>query len=384
MPSKRSLGLDQRELPPKMFRANHGDLVLGNTISASGARHVRDWTRVGGPKHRHRNLLTRLLRGNQWPALYWGEVRFWNPRARAEQFAKIPLLLRKNGTNEATLARTSFDTMDIEYMAGLEGKVGATPGSMLGLSLWLDGVATRRDRTESINTVVLSFPGWAGRWRDARIPLAAIEHSRVSKNTMHHILAILKWSLFQAFLCQYPQSRHDGTPWTKADGKRKRSAGAIGCRSALIQNTGDWKMWKEMFKFPRWNETAGCCFRCAVTPGGLKDTGLSAPWRRRRLSHWDNIIRLRANALPVAPLFCLPHFDIQKIFRLDRLHAADQGVAADYKGGKLRSGAVTMLGAKATEDGWVGEGSVSSSLCPLAILGWSDTMTCFQTPPTHP
>ena len=354
MLSKRSLGLDLRELPPKKrFRANLGDLVLSNTISAerasslfsdaasSGARHVRDLTRVGGPKHRHRNLLTRLLRGNQWPALYWGEVRFWNPRARAEQFAKIPLLLphevvgtvrKKNATSEAILARTSFDTMDIEYMAGLEGKVGATPGSMLGLALWLDGVAARWDRTESIDTVVLSFPGWAGRWRDARIPLAAIEHSRVSKNTMHDILAILKWSLFQAFLGQYPQSRHDGTPWTKGDGKRKRLAGAIGCRSALIRITGDWKMWKEIFKFPQWNETAGCCFRCAVTPGGLKDTGLSAPWRRRRLSHWDNIIRLRANALPVAPLFGLPHFDIAKICRLDWLHAADQGVAADYKG----------------------------------------------------
>ena len=62
---------------------------------------------------------------------------------RVEQFPKIPLLLphevvgtvqRKNVTNEAILARTSFDTMDIEYMAGLEGKVGATPGSVLGLS----------------------------------------------------------------------------------------------------------------------------------------------------------------------------------------------------------------------------------------------------------
>ena len=29
-------------------------------------------------------------------------------------------------------------------------------------------------------------------------------------------LAILKWSLFHAFLAQYPQSRHDGTPWTRA------------------------------------------------------------------------------------------------------------------------------------------------------------------------
>ena len=120
-------------------------------------------------------------------------------------------------------------------------------------------------------------------------------------------------------------------------GPRRMARGSVwqgptGCRSALIRITGDWKMWKEIFKFPQWNETAGCCFRCAVTPRGLKDTGLSAPWRRRRLSHWDNIIRLRANALPVAPLFGLPHFDIAKICRLDWLHAADQGVTADYIG----------------------------------------------------
>ena len=38
------------------------------------------------------------------------------------------------------------------------------------------------------------------------------------------------------------------------------------------------------------------------------------------------------NALPVAPLFGLHHFDIAKICRLDWLHAADQGVTADYIG----------------------------------------------------
>ena len=118
--------------------------------------------------------------------------------------------------------------MDIEYVAGLEGKVGATPGSMLGLALWLDGVAARWDRTESIDTVVLSFPVGRVGGVTRGSPWRAIEHSRVSKNTMHDILAILKWSLFQALLGQYPQSRHDGTPWTKADGKRKRLAGAIG------------------------------------------------------------------------------------------------------------------------------------------------------------
>ena len=170
---------------------------------------------------------------------------------------------RKNATNEAILARTSFDTMDIEYMAGLEGKVGCHSW----IDAWSRPVARRRaarwDRTESIDTVVLSFPGWAGLWRDARIPLAAIEHSHVIKNTTHDTLAILKWSLFQAFLGQYPQSRHDGTPWTKADDKRKRLAGGIGCQRALIRITSDWKMWKEIFKCPQWYATAGCCFRCA-------------------------------------------------------------------------------------------------------------------------
>ena len=103
---------------------------------------------------------------------------------------------------------------------------------MLGLTLRLDGV---------IDTMVLSFLGWAGRLRDARITPAAIEHSRASKNTMRDILAVLNRSIFQAFLGQYPQSRHDDTPWTQADGKMMCLAGATGCR-CLVRIIGDWKM----------------------------------------------------------------------------------------------------------------------------------------------
>ena len=90
--------------------------------------------------------------------------------------------------------------------------------------------------------------------------MAAIEHSRVSKNTMHDILAILEWSLFHAFLGQYPQSRSmDQGGWQEEAFGRGHSV-----RSALIRITGDWKMWKDIFKFPQWNETAGlllsmCC-----------------------------------------------------------------------------------------------------------------------------
>ena len=50
--------------------------------------------------------------------------------------------------------------------------------------------------------------------------------------------------------------------------------------------TGDWKMRKDVFRFPQHNELRGCCFKCEVTPAGIRETGENAPWRHRRLGHW--------------------------------------------------------------------------------------------------
>ena len=118
---------------------------------------------------------------------------------------------------------------------------------MLGLALWLDGVAARWDRTESIDKVVLTPWRPSNTHASARTRCTIFWRSWNGISSMHFLASI-----------------HSHVPWTRADGKRKRLAGAIGCRSALIRITGDWKMWKDIFKFPQWNETAGlllsmCC-----------------------------------------------------------------------------------------------------------------------------
>ena len=40
----------------------------------------------------------------------------------------------------------------------------------------------------------------------------------------------------------------------------------LGVRGTLVEVWGDWKMYKEIFKFSAWNQKVGCCCRCKATP----------------------------------------------------------------------------------------------------------------------
>ena len=84
MLGKRSLGFDVAGVPSgKRLRHNVADLFLSNSVSATraaslfcdaaaaGAEGVGDLQRVGAPKHHHRNLLKKLLKGSKWPGLYF-------------------------------------------------------------------------------------------------------------------------------------------------------------------------------------------------------------------------------------------------------------------------------------------------------------------------
>ena len=72
----------------------------------------------------------------------------------------------------------------------------------------------------------------------------------VKGDTMDDVLAVIAWSLRYAFLGTFPAQRHDGQPWTAQDTWRKKRAGSTGIRSTLVRITGDWKMYKEIWRFP--------------------------------------------------------------------------------------------------------------------------------------
>ena len=65
----------------------------------------------------------------------------------------------------------------------------------------------------------------------------------------------------------------------------------------------------------------------------VREVDSNASWRSSssRLSHWDLMQRILENGQTVSPIFSVPWLTIAA-FRIDWLHAADQGVTVSFLG----------------------------------------------------
>ena len=366
--SKRTRGDAGDDAPPaRRLRSNLRDLFLANEISgpraqsllqdasAAGSSGVGDLQGLGRDAHLHRNLLRRFNKGSRWPSLYEADIRMWDKRACEEKLMPVVFLLphellaafRKNCMALPTLlAREGLDDISSRHLDRATRELGIPDGSeVVGMGLWMDGVTTKWDRSQSIDMVTMSLPGLPAEWRPLRVPLFVAPHDFVAKGTtFDDVLEVLTWSLRCATLGHHPVARHDGSAWRPSDTKRAKQAGrAVGCIGLLCQIVGDWKMLKDVFRFPQHNENAGCCFLCTVKPNGFRDTSLGAAWRRDRLDHWGFLARLRHQGRSVSPLFFAPGIRLE-CWKIDWLHVCDLGVAADFIGQMLTYLAAKMPG----------------------------------------
>ena len=98
----------------------------------------------------------------------------------------------RNPDRARFLCRAGFDDLDLRQMRSIEAGTGEPDGTFLGVAIWMDGIACKWDRSQSLDLIVLSFPGWAGKWPNVPIPIAAVEHRYVVKqHTMDDILEVL-------------------------------------------------------------------------------------------------------------------------------------------------------------------------------------------------
>jgi len=299
MLSKRARGDDPESVPPaRRLRGNIADLFLSSSISgaraaslfrdaaSSGSAGVDDLASTRQDRNAHRNLLRRLLKHSRWPPLHYASIRVMNPKTHQEDTASIPFLLphelvcvmRKSCLQpEVFFDRAGMDPTTRTHLERATGELGIE-GDVLGLGLWMDGVACKWDRSQSVDMITMRLPGLAAKWANLRLPLAVIDHFWICKeHTFDDMLAVIAWSLRHATLDCHPAVRHDRTPWWDSDAKRRCLAGTlVGCSALLCQISGDWKMYKEIFRFPQHNEVAGCCFKCRVTPDGIRDTTTEA------------------------------------------------------------------------------------------------------------
>ena len=148
-------------------------------------------------------------------------------------------------------------------------------------------------------------------------------------------MAVITWSLQQAVLGIMPSKRHDGSKFLNTDSWRKKVAGN-GCpKGLLVEFRADWVFLKQLMRFPQFNENAGCCWMCKVTPQTWRQVGQEAQWRSEKLTHWDLLRRMLDQGLSLSPLWGAPCFRSECI-QADWLHTADKGVAATFLGSYLK------------------------------------------------
>jgi hypothetical protein len=358
MLSKRSLPYNPQQVPDaKRFRLNLADLFLTNTVSAkravglfadahsAGTQHIKDLAKIGssaGSRNSHRDLLRKLAKTSQWPKLYFGGVRVWNRRTQAVEIQHVPVLLPhevfasiagqsdiRNFASRAALIESARD-----HLVAAEQNLG--PGApIVSIGLWIDGTPCNWDRSEGVESFVVSCPGVSGQSSSVRIPFAVMMQKHcVAEATFDDLLTIFVWSLKWLALGTYPTARHDGHPWSPTDRRRQKLAGtALPVRGLLVEIRGDWKCMKEVFRLPGWQGSASskCCWKCSADHTTRKDCSATAPWRTERLSHWDMLARWREQGVKPCTIIGAPFFDM-RIFQLDWLHVMDLGVSCEFMG----------------------------------------------------
>ena len=87
---------------------------------------------------------------------------------------------------------------------------------------WGDGIPVNWDRTESIETIALSFPGLKSSHASCRIPLVGLSKKQCCEETWIDVFNVLQWSLQHAATGCYPLSRHDADAWKMSRGKNDK------------------------------------------------------------------------------------------------------------------------------------------------------------------
>ena len=280
MLSKRQKPYDDDVPAPKRLAANVLALYADNQISCLRAQSfINDMADAGvahlpapvrrNPDNVARTLRRNFLKNNKWPKDYWAQLRVLDRDSREEVLQWCPIMLPLeimdmlvSYGNVNLLSDTSdMDPISLDVLIQARSETGVD--DMLGFGLHCDGVPHSWDREESAEVFSCNLPGIGGRWRNMRIPMLVLPHSAIGPNTWDDVLEVFAWSLIWARQGVRPPQRHDRVPWLPSDCARAKKAGqTMDWSAAVVEIRGDWKMLKETFHLPGWNEKGGICWDC--------------------------------------------------------------------------------------------------------------------------
>lgn len=234
----------------------------------------------------------------------------------------------KEDFTQALCDTTALPQRELQHLTHIANHIGCAPDTLVGISMWGDGVPFNNNRSHSLE--MLSLAILTCQDQSLRIPLCSFpKHLAAGSKTWEAIWVVMKWSLECAGAGLMPDRRHDGTPFGSKDIARRKQILQPVPRAFLLQIRGDWAYYKAVFALPAWNQTAGICWRCNMVPSRVSEVFLHADWRQphNRKDNWQAIAALERPT----PLLGVPFFDMSLI-QLDWLHIMDIGVALHWLG----------------------------------------------------
>lgn len=271
--------------------ANLRDLYASNTVSAQRAQEIVNDVASAAPGLRSfgklknnkkanvaRTLRNKFLKGVLWPKSYQAWIRVYNLKKGVEEQQLCSFMLPHEtlaaldaaGHRDVLMDRAGLDPLSLEHLQKCERSSGH---QLLALGVWGDGVPVNYDRSESVETFSLNLPGQSGVYKTLRLPITALSRKQVTENTWTDVMEVIAWSMRHLANGTRPTTRHDCAEWRQSDSKRAKQAHTapeLPVRAALVEVRGDWKMFGEIFHFPKWNTSAGICWRCTCKPEEVK------------------------------------------------------------------------------------------------------------------
>ena len=335
----------------KRFKENVSDLFLSGTLSAHRTRLLFNDAQCSDPaetarlaavsegSHAHRDMVRKMRKTKKWPPVFNTQIVLWNKKDSKEEVGKVSLMLPHeivwaiaewNNHNPDFYDMSQLKKSCFQHLISAAAELKMDASRTIPVAMWLDGIPVKYDRSESLEVVTLNMPHLQqGGMTSMRIPLAALYKSHMAKNvTMDGIMRVFSWSLACLAEGCFPKY---GPYGELLQGWRGKKAGQVLPPGLLVEVRGDWAAFKSTFRLPGWNDKEQSCYRCFANhqQNNIRDCSATATWRSLPMDHWQNLWRIKNKHGDIPPLFGAPGFR-SSVFSIDWLHAADQGVSADF------------------------------------------------------
>ena len=216
-----------------------------------------------------------MKKNKKWPPLFELSIPSWDRKNSKVESNKVSFsphevlgqICHCNLDSSDLFNMDALRTECMDHLRATVKELQLPSNATLPVSLWLDGVPAKFDRSESLECVTWSMPHMKEQLQSMRFPICCIYKSHMDASAWDAIFKVVAWSLTCCAEGIYPSTGPDGKPLQnkfrqQLAGKPLAGDYAGLAHAALVEIRGGWAAYKSAFRLPGWADCKeGCCYR---------------------------------------------------------------------------------------------------------------------------